>query len=80
MRITKKLKARLHNALCMDDVLYETHRRLSGEIQRQANFYIRRRKTINQVVGRAKDGTYRKLQIITVDVLNSGTHILVELP
>ena len=80
MRITAKLKARLHDAMCLDDVLYEQHRRLSADIQRQAKRYIRDRKTINQVVGRAKDGTYWKLDVLDVDVRDSGTRILVQLP
>ncbi len=80
MRITKKLKPQLHTALCMDDVLFEVHRRHNEQLNREAKRLIHDRRKLNKVVGRAKDGTFYQLQVLDVDMLQSGTHILVALP
>lgn len=47
MRITKKLKQKLHTELCMNDVLFEIHKRNMGQLNREAKRLIHDRKRIN---------------------------------
>lgn len=79
MRITEKVKKQLHTALSMDDVLFEQHRRLSADIQRQAEKYIRNRKRLILVMGRRKDGTHMRLEVVHVSVSDDGTSVVVKI-
>ncbi len=80
MRITKNIKKRLHTELCLNDVLFEQHRRLSDDIQRQAKRYIHDRKKVNVVLAIRKDGTRERLKILNVHVTYQGAVIEVEMP
>lgn len=75
MRITKKLNKEFDLALCMGDVLFEKHKRMSADIQRQATHYIHNRKEINTVTLIGKNGTRRRLQVVNVYVSDQGTFI-----
>lgn len=78
MRITKSVKKQLHTVLCLDDVLFEQHRRLSEDIQRQTKRYLHDRKRVNKVISVGKDGTRHVLPISNVYVTDEGTIIEVE--
>lgn len=74
MRLTKKRLAQLHNALTMDNVLYERFRRLNEELNRREAAFARRKNVARVVQRRGKIDTV--LQIIDVLKTYDGMYIV----
>lgn len=78
MRITKKLRRKLHAELCMNDVLYEIHKRKMDQLNREAKRLIHDRKRINKVLLKVGKNVYQTLKILDIEMDENGTSIIVE--
>lgn len=79
MRITKKLEKRLNQELCMNDVLYEIHRRHWAELAKKEASLARRYKRLQSVNTRDKDGNLRRLEVLSVHSKDDGLVIEVKI-
>jgi len=76
IRLTKKRLARLHDALSLDDVLYEKFKREHEWLQREAERIYRRRKIL-AVYQERGDGVRMRLQVVDVQMLPEGSIVTV---
>lgn len=77
IRLTKSRLKALSAAVSMDDVLYEKHRRVSEDIQQQAERYLHAPKRIISVTLRQGDRHYR-LRVVSYSITSDGTRLMVE--
>lgn len=76
--LTKKSLQTLHNALSVDDILYEFFRRKQAELYRESERLIKNKMTLWAVTKINQNGTLENLHVVDVKEGEGGMEVFVK--